>query len=103
MKTVKVESSNIESVGYDPDERRLHVEFKSGHKIDHLDVPPEEHSRFMAASSHGKHYAARIKDQYVRRSTAAVASAPTGRPQGSPPINAEQRLEQALRRFRGEE
>ena len=63
-----VASSNIHAIGYEPDARRLKVQFKRGGEpgdIYHYDdVPPEAHAAFMAADSHGKHFAANIKGKF---------------------------------------
>jgi len=54
MKRVLVDSSCIASVGYEPPERALDLEFRSGRKIyRYLEVPPEEHTDFMSAESKG--------------------------------------------------
>lgn len=57
-------SSNIESVGYDPDSRVLEVEFRGGRLYRYFDVPEEEYDGLMSAESHGKYLAGRIKDRY---------------------------------------
>ena len=59
-----VDSSNIVSVGYDPEAKRLSVEFKGGAVYHHDECSPEDHSAFMAAESKGKHYHANIKGKF---------------------------------------
>lgn len=51
-----VESSNIKAVGYHPESRTMHIQFKSGGHYRYADVPPETHEAFMAAESKGGHF-----------------------------------------------
>lgn len=55
MKHHKVDSSNIESVGYDPKESALHVRFKSGNTYKYVGVTHDEMADFANAPSKGKH------------------------------------------------
>jgi hypothetical protein len=43
MERQLVQSSNVYSVGYDAEKRRLEVEFVNGGVYEYLDVPPEKH------------------------------------------------------------
>lgn len=65
-----VESSNLKAVGYDPDARSLHVQFKSGGHYAYANVPPEAHQAFMNADSKGEHFQQNILKKY---DTAKVA------------------------------
>lgn len=64
----KVQSSNIESWGYDPEERVLEVRFKtatgSGPTFRYLDVPPEAIEGLTKAESVGTYFAKGIKPRY---------------------------------------
>lgn len=61
MQHVKVDSSNIESIGYDPEARVCEVLFRNGGHYAYQDVPPEAHAEFMASDSKGKHHHRFIK------------------------------------------
>jgi len=57
-------SSVIRSFDYDPDERRLDIEFVSGRRYSYLDVPIEEAATMQRASSKGGFFNRRIRDHY---------------------------------------
>jgi hypothetical protein len=59
-----VESSNIESVGYDDGARLLEVKFKSGSVHRYHDVPTKTHAALMAASSKGQFFAKHIRSKF---------------------------------------
>lgn len=69
-----VDSSNLESVGYDPASRHLTVRFKPRPRKDgttdpartytHIDVPAEIHRELMTAPSKGRFYSARISGTF---------------------------------------
>lgn len=60
-----VSSSNLASVGYDPDSETLEVEFlKTGKVYEYYNVPQFMYDRLMAASSHGVFFNAEIKNSY---------------------------------------
>ena len=61
MKRTYVESSNLESVGYDPCERVLEVKFKNGVVYQYFDVPRMTFRALMAAKSKGSHLHRYIK------------------------------------------
>jgi len=68
MNHVEVSSSNVRSIGYDPEKRAMEVKFHGGGHYRYSNVPPEEHSNFLlhpAGGSHGKHFNAFIKDRFV--------------------------------------
>lgn len=62
---VAVKSSNLVSVGYDDASCILEIEFHGGRVYRYSGVPPEEHRGLMAAASHGKYFAANIKNRYA--------------------------------------
>jgi hypothetical protein len=59
-----VTSSNLVSVGYDPAEQVLEVEFRHGGVYQYIDVPVAVYRELMAASSHGGYLARRVKPHY---------------------------------------
>lgn len=61
MNRERVTSSNIASIGHDPDTNTLEVEFKNGTVYQYSDVPATVHAELMAASSHGTYFNAHIK------------------------------------------
>lgn len=64
LEMVSVNSSTIESVGYEPGSKRLHVLFLSAEKHVYQRVPQIIHARFMRAHSKGTYLADQIKDKY---------------------------------------
>ena len=61
MERQYVSSSNIASIGYDPGNMVLEIEFLSGSVYQYYDVPQSIYDGLMAADSHGKLLAAYIK------------------------------------------
>jgi hypothetical protein len=67
MKTLKaiarqpVDSSNVRSVGHDPETNRLHVEFKNGSVYEYNGVPAHEHQALVNAPSVGSYLHQHIK------------------------------------------
>lgn len=59
-----VNSSNLVSVGYEPDHETLEVEFKSGAVYRYYNVPLFEYERLMSADSHGAYFNANIRNKY---------------------------------------
>lgn len=64
MKREHVESSNIESIGYDVKTQTLEIEFLNGAIYQYFDVPEHKHTDLMVASSKGGYFAANIKGSY---------------------------------------
>jgi hypothetical protein len=62
-----VSSSNLRSVGYDPETQTMGIEFKSGGVYRYDGVPPALHAGLMGASSHGSYFHENIKGQYGDR------------------------------------
>lgn len=60
----EVKSSNISHVGYQPVTLTLLVKFKSGTTYSYAGVPAEEHQKFIAAESVGRHFQAFIRDKF---------------------------------------
>jgi len=59
-----VESSNIESIGYDSKSQTLEIEFLNGSVYQYFDVPQHIYDGLISADSHGKYLAANIKGYY---------------------------------------
>jgi hypothetical protein len=64
MERTPVSSSNISSIGYDPDSEVLEVEFTNGAVYSYSGVPPGEYEGFTNADSKGKYLHANIKGRY---------------------------------------
>lgn len=67
MERVRVQSSNIRSVGYDAGTLILEVEFENGNIYQYSGVPTDVHDRLMTASSKGRYLNERIKDRFAFR------------------------------------
>ena len=65
MEREYVQSSNLVSVGYDPDGQVLEIEFNGGRVYAYLNVPQFEFDRLMASTSKGQYFNSQIKDAYV--------------------------------------
>lgn len=61
MERQYVSSSNIASIGYDPENMILEIEFLNGSVYQYYDVPQSIYEGLMAADSHGKYLSAYIK------------------------------------------
>jgi ATP-dependent DNA helicase RecG len=57
-------SSHIRSIGYDPNEKRLEVEFHDGGVYSYHNVDEREHHSLMHAASIGKHFHTHIKHRH---------------------------------------
>jgi hypothetical protein len=57
-------SSNVASVGYDPNTMTLEVEFTNGSVYQYFDVPELEYQSLMTAESLGKYLNHNIKSNY---------------------------------------
>jgi len=64
MKRIHVESSNIESIGYDPKSQTLEIEFLNGSIYQYFDVPEYVFNELKDADSCGKYLNANIKGHY---------------------------------------
>lgn len=67
MEHVKVKSSNIESVAYDPATRKMQVTFKSSpnEPYEADGVAPFEHEEFIKAESLGSHFSKHLKPHFT--------------------------------------
>ena len=59
-----VSSSNLRSVGYDPDTAILEIEFHNGGIYRYSNVPAQVHHGLMRAASHGQYFHQSIKGVY---------------------------------------
>lgn len=64
MRRIPVESSDIVSIGYDPHERILEVEFGGDRIYRYREVAPDIHAQFMKADSYGQYFFAHINGRY---------------------------------------
>lgn len=61
MDRVRVSSSNLASVGYDPENKILEIEFQNDSIYQYFNVPSNIYSGLMSAASHGRYFDAYIK------------------------------------------
>ncbi len=64
MQRTSVTSTNISSIGYDPQLATLEVEFASGDVYQYFDVPEHLFQQFLHASSHGQFLNDHIRYNY---------------------------------------
>lgn len=65
---IRVESSSIDSVGYDPDTRRLFVRFlESGIAYVYAEVPERVFNELLASNSKGRYFNDEIKGAFAYR------------------------------------
>lgn len=64
MHRVSVSSSNIRSIGHDPQSATLEVEFTSGDVYQYFNVPDHLYQQFLHASSHGQFLNDNIRYSY---------------------------------------
>ena len=64
MQRTTIASSNIASIGYDPDTQTLEIEFMNGSIYQYFDVPQHEYDALMGAGSHGEYFHSSIKGYY---------------------------------------
>jgi hypothetical protein len=65
MKRHHVQSSALQSVGYDPEEKILELEFRdSGGVWQYFKLPAAVYNRFIHASSLGHYFVTKIKGKY---------------------------------------
>lgn len=64
MERTAVTSSNLKSVGYEPETGTLEVEFKKGRLYQYRNVPQEKYAALLNADSKGRYFNKNIKDQY---------------------------------------
>ncbi len=67
MEHIPVISSNLRSVGYDPDSLTLEIKFRSGGLYQYYNVPVGVYEGLMSAGSHGGYHHQNIKWNYSYR------------------------------------
>lgn len=65
MHRIAVTSSNLASVGYDPQCHILEVEFLGGSVYQYYGVPEQVYRSLMSAGSHGSYFSAYIRKSYL--------------------------------------
>ncbi|ABB08540.1 KTSC domain-containing protein [Burkholderia lata] len=64
MEMIRVKSSAIRAVGYDPSSLRMRILFAQGHSYDFCGVPLNVYKGLMSSPSMGSYYNNFIKDRY---------------------------------------
>ncbi len=64
MERTPVTSTDIRSIGYNPESQTLEIEFNSGGLYQYAGVPEGEHEAMMNADSKGEYLNANIKGRY---------------------------------------
>jgi hypothetical protein len=64
MQRHTVQSSVLESVGYDPGDKILELEFREGGVWNYFDFSKQTYKRFITAESLGSFFVRRIKGKY---------------------------------------
>lgn len=64
---IPVSSTNLRSVGYDPEELLLEVEFLDGAVYQYFSVPTAVYQDLMAAGSKGSFFAEHVRNRYRYR------------------------------------
>ena len=64
MERESVNSTNIDEIGFDPDNDVLEILFKNGRLYQYLNVPAFVYEQLRHASSIGKYFNAEIKGRY---------------------------------------
>ena len=64
MQRTPVSSSNLRSIGYEPETSTLEVEFNTGSVYQYHGVPQEVFDFLMEAGSKGTYFNANIKNSY---------------------------------------
>ena len=67
MDRTRIDSSVIESVGYDPDTNVLEIHFHTGRKYVYFMVPSAVCAGLMAASSAGNYFNVEIRNRFPYR------------------------------------
>jgi len=62
---VKVTSSNLNAVIYDPEEQRMQVQFRSGSIYEYVDVPEDTYLGLINASSKGKYFHRYVRNEFA--------------------------------------
>ncbi len=74
MKRTPVESSDVVSIGYDPSERVMEVEFHEGRLYRYMEVPQDIYDHFLKAESFGGYFNSYINGYFRYRRVEADGS-----------------------------
>jgi len=64
MDRTPVDSSNIDSIGYESVTQKLEIGFSNGEVYQYSDVPEDVYANLMSAESKGRYFYIHIKDIY---------------------------------------
>lgn len=64
MEMIRVHSTAITAIGYDPATQRMKITFQQGHTYDFCRVPQRVFDGLLHSSSKGAYYNDHIKDRY---------------------------------------
>ena len=64
MEMTPIKSSNVKSVGFDPESKKMRVEFSNGTMYEYSDVAPHVHAELRSAESVGSYFAKNIRGKY---------------------------------------
>ena len=64
MQRQTIDSTTIQSVGYDPETETLEIEFQNGRLYRYTGVPEAVYTGLMNAESPGKYFNGEIRDVY---------------------------------------
>ncbi len=64
MQRQSVSSSNLASIGYDPNAQVLEIEFLNGSLYHYFGVPQGLYDQLMAAGSHGSFFSQNIRNNF---------------------------------------
>ncbi|HEU5333776.1 MAG TPA: KTSC domain-containing protein [Actinocrinis sp.] len=67
MKRAAVDSSSLESVGYDPASRVMEIRFRNGGVYQYFGVAPVVYRRLMNAASKGRYFARAVRSAHPYR------------------------------------
>ena len=63
--TTLEKSSNIKAIGYDPETKRMRVEFTKGATYEYHDVPPHMPKEMLQAPSAGSYFAQQVRGKFT--------------------------------------
>lgn len=64
MEMIRVHSSAISAIGYDPQTMNMKIMFQQGYSYDFCRVPQHVYEAFIQSRSKGSYYNDHIKDRY---------------------------------------
>lgn len=70
MRRQPVSSSNLYSVGHEPETSTLEIEFRGRRIYQYSNVPAQVYDELMGAGSHGQYFHRHIRDVYPYRKIA---------------------------------